>query len=484
MKSQLDFAHMLSDSEPQRIWGVGELTSKVKSLLEDNFRQVRVIGEVTNLRQHGSGHVYFSIKDARSQLNCVMFRSRARNKGELLEDGRQLVLKGELTVYEPRGQYQLVVTDIELRGIGELQLAFERLKKKLEAEGLFAPERKRPIPRYPERIGLVTSSSGAAIRDVLHVIERRYRALTIVLAPCSVQGAGASVQIAHSINALNAFAFSGVDVMPDAAAGKAMGQRLDVILITRGGGSLEDLWAFNEEEVARAIFNSRLPVVSAVGHEIDFTISDFVADARAATPSAAAEMLTEGFVSGLNEIIELNARSGRVLERFLSFADERLMRWGDRLKRAHPMKRVQERLQLLDDFESVMGRNIRWTLRDKTRQWNEYVNRFNLVRPSRKIDLSRKELADYHRRISELMRVRASEFRNTVDSLESRLRLLSPFNVLSRGYSITLDEKTGKVVRYADDVAPGRSIITRLKHGGIRSKVEGEIDDDGNSEEY
>ncbi len=292
-KSQWDFWRVVSgrsDAEsPDRF---RKITLQVKRLLEKQVGQIWVTGEVTNFRAQASGHCYFTLKDADCQLSCVLFRNEARESRGLIQDGRKLVLQGDLTVYEPRGQYQLRVTAVELQGMGALQVAFEKLKQKLNAEGLFAPERKRPLPRYPQRIGIVTSPTGAAIRDVLHVVRRRHAGLEIVLAPCRVQGQGAAEEIAASIRLLNEFNLERKQREPDGS-----NTPLDLILITRGGGSLEDLWAFNEEVVARAIFESQLPVVSAVGHEIDFTIGDFVADLRAATPSAAAEIITEGVFS-------------------------------------------------------------------------------------------------------------------------------------------------------------------------------------------
>ena len=236
---------------------VSELTWQVKRLLETEVGEVWVTGEVTNLRLQSSGHIYFTLKDAGAQLSCVLFRGEAKAERGLLQDGAKVTLQGEVTVYEPRGQYQLRVTKVELQGIGALQAAFEKLKQKLKAEGLFAPERKRPLPRYPQRVGLVTSPTGAAIRDVLHVVERRNPALEIILAPCRVQGEGAAEEIAAAIRLLNEFnAAQGIADSQSPMAENAA--PIDLILVTRGGGSLEDLWAFNEEVVARAIFESAL----------------------------------------------------------------------------------------------------------------------------------------------------------------------------------------------------------------------------------
>ena len=294
--SQWDFSGELFPPEAtRRVLSVSELTADIRRLLEKQIGQIWVTGEITNCRAQSSGHVYFTLKDAAAQLNCIVFRTDALANRAALQDGRKVILKGEMTVYEPRGQYQLRVLAVELQGVGALQAAFEKLKEKLAAEGLFALDRKRPLPRFPQRIGLITSPTGAAIRDVLHVAQRRNPSLEIIFVPCAVQGPGAAGEIAAAIALLNQWSH-------------VPGRKLDVILLTRGGGSLEDLWAFNEEMVARAIFNSALPVVSAIGHEIDFTISDFVADLRAATPSAAAEILTEAAFSSCKWMAQAQAR--------------------------------------------------------------------------------------------------------------------------------------------------------------------------------
>ncbi len=254
---------------------VSELTRRIKQMLETGFASVVVVGEISNLKHHTSGHVYFTLKDETSQLSAVLWRSRVQNLPLMPRDGMKVIVTGRITVYEVRGTYQIDVASIKPLGAGELQMAFERLKEKLSGEGLFDGSRKKPLPQYPERIGIVTSKTGAVLHDMMHVFGRRFPALTILLVPVRVQGAGAAEEIAQAVRDLNAFG------------------NVDVVIVARGGGSLEDLWAFNEEVVARAIAASRIPVVSAVGHEVDFTIADFVADLRAPTPSAAAEIVVK-----------------------------------------------------------------------------------------------------------------------------------------------------------------------------------------------
>ena len=269
-------AKQVKRTKPQ-VMTVGDLTRKIRNLLEGGFQSISVSGEISNFRAQSSGHYYFTLKDGDAQLSCVLFRGERVSHREQLKQGVKLILKGDISVYMPRGQYQLVVRGIELEGVGALQLAFEKLKKKLKEEGFFEAERKRALPKYPKQIGVVTSLTGAAIRDVVHVLGRRHPGMNLVIAGCRVQGQGAAEEIAEAIANLNSWHSGNPESCP-----------LDLILVTRGGGSLEDLWSFNEEIVARAIAGSALPVISAVGHEIDFTISDFVADARAATPSSAA----------------------------------------------------------------------------------------------------------------------------------------------------------------------------------------------------
>jgi len=464
-KSQWDFGELFPPSTGsfgatspadalRKIFSVGELTGQIRALLEKQIGSIWVGGEVTNFRTQSSGHIYFTLKDAAAQLNCVLFSREKVPHRELLADGQKVLLQGDVTVYEARGQYQLIVRSVELQGVGALQIAFEKLKQKLAAEGLFAPERKRPLPKYPQRIGLVTSPTGAAIRDVLHVVQRRNPSLEIILVPCRVQGDGAAAEIAAAIRLLNEFQSKVQSPKPKATAGETTldfgHETLDLILITRGGGSLEDLWAFNEEIVARAIFESAVPVVSAVGHEIDFTIADFVADMRAATPSAAAEIITEGvfasreFVANVMDVMRQRVRQwiARAAEDFDSLTG--------RLARAHPRRRLDESLQRLDDLQNGLLRCVKSGARNRVVALKNLTGRFLRVRPAQLLKLRR-----------EMMR-----------QVERRLNLLGPEQVLSRGYSITMDAVTGKVLREAEKVKSGQRLKTRLKSGEVLSRTE------------
>lgn len=436
-KSQWDFGELFPPEATRKVLSVSELTTQVKRLLEKSIGQVWVSGEVTNLRAQSSGHMYFTLKDAGAQLSCVLFRGAATGERALLADGQKVLLQGDVTVYEARGQYQLIVRAVELQGVGALQIAFEKLKRQLAAEGLFAPERKRPLPRYPQRIGLVTSPTGAAIRDVLHVIQRRNPGLEIILAPCRVQGDGAAAEIAEAIRTLNDFN----------SALRTPHSALDLILVTRGGGSLEDLWAFNEEVVARAIYESEIPVVSAVGHEIDFTISDFTADFRAATPSAAAEIITEGvfasreFVADAPELLRLRLRRG------LADATENAAQFGGRLARLHPRRRLNDWLQRLDDLQGGLLRCVKQGERGRRLAFENFAARLARLHPAQVV----------------------AQRREALRQAEARLRLLGPEQVLARGYSITLDAASGRIVRRARDVKRGQALRTRVSEGEIRS---------------
>ena len=487
-KSQWDFGELFPAEESRKVLSVSELTAQVKRLLEKSVGLVWVSGEVTNLRAQSSGHTYFTLKDAGSQLSCVLFRGAAAGERGLLADGQKVLLQGDVTVYEARGQYQLIVRSVELQGVGALQIKFEKLKQKLAAEGLFEQARKRPLPKYPQRIGLVTSPTGAAIRDVLHVIERRDPSLEIILAPCRVQGQGAAEEIAAAVRMLNEFNVRSSrreeartekskiqnpkSEISQSLLTSAPTNELDLILITRGGGSLEDLWAFNEEVVARAIFESAVPVVSAVGHEIDFTISDFVADIRAATPSAAAEIITEAVFASREFVVESAERIRALLGRHFEGKVYELTQIIERFARVHPRKQLNESLQRLDDLQTGLSRCVREGARERQVAWWNFSERLRRVRPAQLLQQRRELLKVNRRRLAELARVNMRNRRTRFQTLESRLRLLGPEQVLARGYSITLDAATGNVIRDAGSVKPGQRLKTRVKQGELSSRVE------------
>ncbi|MEK7263053.1 MAG: exodeoxyribonuclease VII large subunit, partial [Bacteroidota bacterium] len=324
------------------ILSVGELTRRIKSVLETDFEEVTVEGEISNFKRHSSGHFYFSLKDSAAQISCTMWRGRNASMKFSPQDGMKVVARGSISVYEPRGNYQLDCTELIPAGLGELQLAFERLKQKLADEGLFDAEHKKELPQFPERIGIVTSPTGAALQDMLNIISRRFPCVEILLAPVRVQGSGAAEEIANALNILNEE------------------ENCDVIIVGRGGGSLEDLWAFNEEIVARAIFASKIPVVSAVGHEIDFCISDFVADLRAPTPSAAAELVVPNKNAVANSIQKNCAAMFSVIDEEMRYANEKIQSLIKSYSFKQPFDRIRRNMQRADELQSTLERIMKF----------------------------------------------------------------------------------------------------------------------------
>ncbi|HYE31258.1 MAG TPA: exodeoxyribonuclease VII large subunit [Methylomirabilota bacterium] len=460
-KSQWEFGDLFDKGPVRQVWSVAQITTKIRSLLETELGAVWVTGEATNIRVQSSGHTYFTLKDSASQLSCVLFRADAPAfNRDHLKEGIKLTLKGELTVYEARGQYQLIVSEVELQGQGALQIAFEQLKAKLQAEGLFDAEGKRPIPTYPQRIGIVTSPTGAALQDVLHVLGRRHPALELILRPVRVQGEGAADEMAYAIVQLNAF-----------SASQPPHLKLDCILLTRGGGSLEDLWAFNEETLARAIHKSELPIISAVGHEIDFTISDFVADLRAATPSAAAEILTNGIVSARQTIAQRELQMARVVRQCFAKAKTHLAQTSGRLARLHPRRKLQEQAQTVDDLHLQLQRCTRKQLRDLQIRTDQLAQRLLRTRPTKALARRHERLEDVQRRFSALAAELLEAKRAELERLRGTLDLLSPKAILQRGYSITRDAATGAVIRSPAQTTPNQEITTLLAEGEVTSRV-------------
>lgn len=447
--------------EAHQPWSVSEITVRIKTLLEHQFSSVSVRGEISNLRVQSSGHAYFALKDASAQLQCVLFKSAGAEARRLLADGLSVVASGEVGVYEPRGQYQLIVRELVPAGLGALQLAFEQLKRKLKDEGLFDVARKRPLPCHPQCVGLVTSPTGAALKDVIHVLSRRDPGLRLVLAPCRVQGAGAADEIARAIGLLNTWS----ELQPE-------GEKLDVILVTRGGGSLEDLWCFNEEVVARAIAASALPVISAVGHEIDFTIADFTADLRAATPSAAAEILSEGAMRAREMVSRSWHGMAQAWRRGFEDCVEGLADLRARLARAHPKRMLEDQSQRVDEWVSRLERAGRHQLQLRAGELRFLRGRLSSGGLKNRIQAGRRSVDQAEARLLHATRSGLTQRTKRVEDLLARLDLLSPSQVLRRGYSITLKLDDGAVVRRPEDVQPG-VLLKTLTHGGeVVSRVE------------
>jgi exodeoxyribonuclease VII large subunit len=440
----------LNDSD--HIYTVSELTREIRALLEKNFGRVWVCGEVSNCRLHGSGHIYFTLKDEHSQLSVVFFRGDAARLRFKLEDGLQLNVEGRISVYERRGAYQLIAAVAEPVGYGALQLAFEQLKKRLGEEGLFDEDHKKPIPRFPQRIGVVTSPTGAAIRDILNVIDRRFSTVEVILYPSLVQGEGAAEEIAAGIKALD------------------REMQVDVIIAGRGGGSLEDLWAFNEEPVARAIYECSTPVVSAVGHEIDFTIADFTADLRAPTPSAAAEMVVAERESIISEIAQL--RDGLV-----RCAAGSLTELGHRLTLALSSYGLRRPSDMLLQYEQQLDDMRERVLELQTRSLDERGNKLSAARksllaarPDRMIVSLRENLSAAARMLAERAGNVVARREAALAGLVAKLDSLSPLAVLARGYSIAYC--AGKALKSSAEASAGDRIRVRLHRGALTCAVE------------
>ena len=437
----------------RRIWPVRDLVAQVRELVEQEYGDIWVEGEISNYRPAPSGHVYFTLKDADAQLPIVLFRRQAVLLRFRPEDGLHVLVRGRVSVYEQRGQMQLVAETMEPVGAGSLQLAFEQLKERLRLEGLFDAERKKPLPMFPRTVGIVTSPTGAVIRDFLNIVNRRHSGLNVLLSPVSVQGESAPVEIEAAIAELNAT------------------NLVDLIVVARGGGSLEDLAAFNSEQVARAIAASRLPVVSAIGHETDFTIADFAADLRAPTPSAAAELITEA----QHKIAEHLATQSHRLERASRFqllqARQRLMHF--------PISRAESRVttllhrleQRLDVAAQRMDAAVVNQLRRSQNRIAELAASVLHHDPRQQLAHAREHLADFRARLDRSLERLIGSSASRLGSLDARLHSLSPLAVLDRGYALVLSSE-GALIRSTTQIGSGNQLTTRLADGSFTSRVE------------
>ena len=436
----------------RRVFTVSELTVRLKATLEEAFPAVWVEGEISNLRTPGSGHAYFTLKDEGAQLSAVLFRGRGRRVRFDLEDGMQVLAFGGLDVYAARGQYQLVVEMMEPKGLGALQLAFEQLKRKLEAEGLFDEGRKRPLPAFPRVIGVVTSPTGAAIRDILNIIGRRFGDLRILIAPVRVQGDEAPGEIVKALENLQ--------TVPD----------LDVVIVGRGGGSIEDLWAFNDEGVARAIAACRVPVISAVGHETDFTIADFVADQRAPTPSAAAELVVREKLAVIETLADLYARLKQAVTAEVAAYRERVEFLSRRRVLTDPARALRDLHRRLDELQGRLRLGLRSSQRQVRHRVALATGALRSRNPLARIAGGAALLAQLRGRLiaaaAHSLKASRSRFAESVGRLES----LSPLGVLARGYSLTR-LPSGAVVRSAGQVAVGDPLEILLYQGALGARV-------------
>jgi exodeoxyribonuclease VII large subunit len=433
---------------------VSELVLRIKETLEDRFPAVWVEGEISNLRIPSSGHVYFTLKDDGAQLRCVLFRSRGRRVAFQPEDGMQVLAFGGLDVYAARGEYQLIVELLEPKGVGALQLAFEQLKRKLEAEGLFEAGRKRALPPFPRTIGIVTSPTGAAIRDMLHVIGRRFADLRVLITPVRVQGEEAPGEIVRALRDLQE--------VPD----------LDVVIVGRGGGSIEDLWAFNDERVARAISACRVPVISAVGHETDFTIADFVADLRAPTPSAAAEVVVREKLHVIRALCDMYDTLKQAMAARLARERQRVDSLGRRRVLTDAARALRDWHRRLDELSTRLALGVRANRRLGEHRLSLSRNALRSLNPVARIANGTVVLAQLRGRLASAGANRAKTARHRLDAAVGQLDSLSPLAVLGRGYSLTRLLPSGAIVRSAAQTRPGDAIEILLREGALDARVE------------
>jgi exodeoxyribonuclease VII large subunit len=435
-----------------RVYTVSDLTEDIRSLLESRFEFIWVEGELSNVTAPVSGHYYMVLKDDKAQIRGVMFRIQARYLKFRPEDGMRVIAQGRIGVYPPRGEYQIILDYLEPMGVGALAMAFEQLKKKLAAEGLFSEELKKPLPFLPQRVAIITSPTGAAVRDFLKIVRKRFVNMEIVVVPVRVQGEGAASDIIKALEQVN------------------RELNVDVIVLTRGGGSIEDLWAFNEESLAYAIRNSRIPVVSAVGHEVDVTIADLVSDLRAPTPSAAAEMLVaekeslaKGLLETFNRLVAAMRFTLRGLARDLGQAGKRL---------ADPRKKMADHWLRLDDMQLRLARGVNHILREKGKTLGAEKRALRYHDPMKTIRSLRERVQFRESALAGAVQRRVRENRVCLSNLDDRLRALSPFSILSRGYSITRLLPGMTLLRNASEANVGGRVQIRLAEGELECKVE------------
>ena len=440
------------DSDKTEIYTVTTLSEEIKNLLESHFDFVWVEGEISNFRSPLSGHFYMVLKDENAQIRAVMFRPQTRYLKFMPQDGMKVIVRGRVAIYEPRGEYQVILDYMEPLGVGALALAFEQLKKKLAAQGLFDESIKKPLPFLPRRVAVITSPTGAAIRDFLKIIRRRFANLEIIVVPVKVQGEGAAAEMVDALNLVN----RDLDV--------------DVVVLTRGGGSLEDLWAFNEEQLALAIRASRVPVVSAVGHEIDVTISDLAADLRAPTPSAAAELLVVEKETLKQQIMQLQTRLQTGLKTELAVLQEKLRFLSKGLR--DPRKRLADSWLRLDEIESRLGRMMSFVIMDRKRSLAAGERALILHSPLKIVSGLKQRIEFQSRSMTMMVARKLKDCRMEISMLQEKLKDMSPLSVLGRGYSITRKLPEKRVLRSSSQASQGDRVNVRLAEGELECLVE------------
>ena len=442
-----------STSMQRIILTVSQLNRATNQLLSGHFQSIFVEGEISNLSAPSSGHLYFSLKDAGAQVRCAMFRTQQRRMGFKPENGNRVIVKAQVSLYEPRGDFQLIVEQLEAAGDGALRRAFEALKLKLSEEGLFDTANKQSLPALPETIGVITSPSGAAIRDILTVLRRRFPSVPVIIYPVAVQGDNAKYEITRAITLANEQ------------------KQCDVIILGRGGGSLEDLWAFNEEMVARAIFASAIPVISAVGHETDVTIADFVADLRAATPSAAAEHATPDQQEWLSRFIQLETRLQHQLQRKLSQKQQSLAWLGKRLQQQHPGRKLARNAQRMDELELRLNQAMQTKLRHNRSLVEAKIAKLWQYSPAVTIN-NYKQKQDYlSKRLITVTRHKLEWLNQQLLNVSQTLHAVSPLATLNRGYALVIHQPSGRILRSTEQLESGDIVETRLAEGRFTSQI-------------
>jgi exodeoxyribonuclease VII large subunit len=444
-----------SNSYPseKKIYSVSELNRETKNVLSNHFSCIQVEGEISNLSTPTSGHIYFSLKDPKAQIRCAMFKSQQRRMDFKPKNGKLVIISAQVSLYEARGDYQLIVDKMQEAGQGDLQLAFEKLKTKLLNEGLFEQGLKQSLPEIPKHIGIITSPTGAAIHDILSVLRRRFPAIPVLIYPTAVQGEPSKFEITRAIETAN------------------QQKEVDVIILARGGGSLEDLWAFNEECVARAIATSKIPIVSGIGHEVDFTIADFVADLRAATPSAAAENVVPDQQTWLSRFNTIELRLQQQIQRQISHHQQSTNWLNKRLQQQHPGQQLQRHAQTLDNLELRLVRAMQSKIRHAKSQLENKNNLLQQQNPANLIIVYKQQQSYLCNRLNTAIQHKLETLHRKYISLVHTLNAVSPLATLDRGYAIVSNPKTSEVISSSQQLSLNDMIKTRLAHGEIISQI-------------
>ena len=432
---------------------VSELNAEVNLLLTQSFPLIWLEGEISNLARPASGHFYFSLKDTKAQVRCAMFRNNAMRCRFKPDNGKKILVRARISVYEPRGEYQLIVEHMEDAGEGQLQRKYEQLKKKLASKGWFDEKHKKSFPAYPKNIGIITSPSGAAVQDILNILKRRCPQIPVYLYPVAVQGEQSAPQLVQAIR--------------QASSDK----KCDVLIITRGGGSIEDLWSFNEEAVAKAIYNCKVPIISGVGHEIDFTIADFVADQRAPTPSAAAELISPNTDELIQTVDRLAMRLEQAIQQDLSAKEKQLTWLSSRLQQTNPDKKLQQQQSDLQSLQQRLRQITQMQINNAHYQLDKQSIRLNALSPEKHLQEKQNQLTHLHNKLIDQHLQIQKQKQYQFSLLMTRLNSVSPLATLERGYSITQDAKTGAVIHSADKVQAGQAIQTQLYNSKFTSIV-------------